>query len=70
MNVYVCGVVLLVGSRVLFWICSRPKNVDEISHQEHVVATLKTSIASGQLPHLLFYGPPGTGKSSLNAHTW
>lgn len=43
---------------------SRPKNVDEISHQEHVVATLKTSIASGQLPHLLFYGPPGTGKTS------
>lgn len=44
--------------------CSRPKNVDEIAHQEHVVATLKTSIASGQLPHLLFYGPPGTGKTS------
>jgi replication factor C subunit 2/4 len=43
---------------------SRPKNVDEISHQEHVVATLKTSIANGQLPHLLFYGPPGTGKTS------
>lgn len=43
---------------------SRPKNVSEISHQEHVVATLKTSIASGQLPHLLFYGPPGTGKTS------
>ncbi|KAF1775443.1 P-loop containing nucleoside triphosphate hydrolase [Phytophthora cactorum] len=35
-----------------------------ISHQEHVVATLKTSIANGQLPHLLFYGPPGTGKTS------
>ncbi|TMW60652.1 hypothetical protein Poli38472_000694 [Pythium oligandrum] len=42
----------------------RPKNVDEISHQEHVVATLKTSIQNGQLPHLLFYGPPGTGKTS------
>lgn len=28
------------------------------------MATLKTSIASGQLPHLLFYGPPGTGKTS------
>ena len=38
--------------------------MDEISHQQHVVATLKTSIANGQLPHLLFYGPPGTGKTS------
>ncbi|TYZ67091.1 hypothetical protein PybrP1_009773 [[Pythium] brassicae (nom. inval.)] len=42
----------------------RPKSVDEISHQDHVVATLRTAIASGQLPHLLFYGPPGTGKTS------
>lgn len=28
------------------------------------MATLRTAIASGQLPHLLFYGPPGTGKTS------
>uniref|UniRef100_A0AAV1VM88 AAA+ ATPase domain-containing protein n=1 Tax=Peronospora matthiolae TaxID=2874970 RepID=A0AAV1VM88_9STRA len=50
---------------VLPWVEKyRPKNVDEISHQKHVVATLKTSIANGQLPHLLFYGPPGTGKTS------
>lgn len=25
---------------------------------------MRQSIASGQLPHLLFYGPPGTGKTS------
>ncbi|CCI39325.1 unnamed protein product [Albugo candida] len=42
----------------------RPKVINDISHQEHVVATLRQSIASGQLPHLLFYGPPGTGKTS------
>lgn len=54
-----------VPAPVLPWVEKyRPKNVDEISHQEHVVATLKTSIANGQLPHLLFYGFPGTGKTS------
>ncbi|KDO23103.1 hypothetical protein SPRG_11947 [Saprolegnia parasitica CBS 223.65] len=42
----------------------RPKNVSDISHQDEVVNTLKSSIANGQLPHLLFYGPPGTGKTS------
>jgi len=46
------------------YIYSRPKNVSEISHQDAIVNTLKTSIANGQLPHLLFYGPPGTGKTS------
>ncbi|RHY26082.1 hypothetical protein DYB32_007879 [Aphanomyces invadans] len=43
---------------------SRPKTVDDISHQDEVVSALRTSIANGQLPHLLFYGPPGTGKTS------
>ncbi|ETV98633.1 hypothetical protein H310_08750 [Aphanomyces invadans] len=42
----------------------RPKTVDDISHQDEVVSALRTSIANGQLPHLLFYGPPGTGKTS------
>ncbi|KAF0695798.1 Aste57867_13395 [Aphanomyces stellatus] len=42
----------------------RPKSVSDISHQEEVVGALRTSIANGQLPHLLFYGPPGTGKTS------
>jgi DNA polymerase III delta prime subunit len=33
-------------------------------NQQEVVNTLKRSVESGDLPHLLFYGPPGTGKTS------
>ena len=42
----------------------RPRNMDEIAHQSHVVSTLKNSIKSCNLTHLLFYGPAGTGKTS------
>ena len=42
----------------------RPEKVDDVSHQEEVVRTLKTSIEQGNLPHLLFHGPPGTGKTT------
>ena len=42
----------------------RPERVDDVSHQEEVVKTLKTSIEQGSLPHLLFHGPPGTGKTT------
>ena len=43
---------------------SRPRNIDDIAHQAHVIATLRKSLESANLPHLLFYGPPGTGKTS------
>jgi replication factor C subunit 2/4 len=40
----------------------RPKNLESVSHQKEVVATLQNAVSSGNLPHLLFYGPPGSGK--------
>ena len=42
----------------------RPQNVEDVSHQEEVVKTLKTSIEKGSVSHLLFHGPPGTGKTT------
>ena len=43
---------------------SRPRNIDEIAHQSHVISTLKNVVKTANLTHLLFYGPPGTGKTS------
>lgn len=42
----------------------RPHKVEDISHQDEVVQTLKKSIELGTLPHLMFHGPPGTGKTT------
>ncbi|GAA5905412.1 hypothetical protein JCM5296_003710 [Sporobolomyces johnsonii] len=42
----------------------RPKNLGEVSAQEHTTAVLKKTLGSSNLPHMLFYGPPGTGKTS------
>lgn len=42
----------------------RPTNLDEVTAQGHAVKVLKKTLASANLPHMLFYGPPGTGKTS------
>lgn len=42
----------------------RPNKLEYVVHQTELMRTLKNSIKSGLLPHLLFYGPPGTGKTT------
>jgi hypothetical protein len=34
----------------------RPKSLSDVSYQDDVVTTLKRSLHTGNLPHLLFYG--------------
>lgn len=42
----------------------RPKKLDDVVFQNDIINSLKQSILTGKLQHLLFYGPPGTGKTS------
>ncbi|PRT57047.1 Replication factor C subunit 2 [Wickerhamiella sorbophila] len=42
----------------------RPRSLGDVASQEMVVETLKKTLQSANLPHMLFYGPPGTGKTS------
>jgi replication factor C subunit 2/4 len=43
----------------------RPQNLEQVVQQEEVVSALKTTVETGNLPHLIFHGPPGTGKTSV-----
>ena len=43
----------------------RPQGWDEVVGQEHVVRTLRSALAQGNLAHAyLFSGPRGTGKTT------
>ncbi|CAL3963989.1 hypothetical protein PZA11_001458 [Diplocarpon coronariae] len=42
----------------------RPKNLNDVTAQDHTITVLQRTLQSSNLPHMLFYGPPGTGKTS------
>ena len=42
----------------------RPSKLDDISSQNNIVVTLKKTLKTKIVPHLLFYGPSGSGKTS------
>jgi len=43
----------------------RPKKLDDIVGQDHIVRALKELMQRGPpVPHMLFFGPPGCGKTS------
>jgi replication factor C subunit 2/4 len=43
----------------------RPDRIDDVAQQDEVVAALRNSLETGELPNLMFYGPPGTGKTTV-----
>ena len=46
----------------------RPRALDEVAGQQHLLAVgkgLRTSIEAGDTGSILFWGPPGTGKTTL-----
>jgi replication factor C small subunit len=43
----------------------RPKKLDEVIGQEHILPLLKSFAEKKSMPHLLFAGPPGVGKTTV-----
>jgi putative ATPase len=46
----------------------RPRSLDELVGQEHILAPgklLRRAIEADRLPSVIFYGPPGSGKTTL-----
>ncbi|XBW35796.1 hypothetical protein QEN19_001369 [Hanseniaspora menglaensis] len=42
----------------------RPKSLNDVTSQKHVIKQLQSQLNKDNLPHLLFHGPAGTGKTS------
>ncbi|WJC10692.1 AAA family ATPase [Staphylococcus aureus] len=46
----------------------RPKNIDEIISQQHIVGPrgiIRRMVDTKKLTSMIFYGPPGIGKTSI-----
>ena len=43
----------------------RPKSLDEVVNQKHIVERLKVWVKEGSIPNMLFAGPAGVGKTTV-----
>lgn len=43
----------------------RPRKLEEVINQKHIVSRLKAWVKKGSVPHMLFAGPAGVGKTTF-----